>query len=100
VCRYVSQLAIARRKEPSLVLTHFPISLLQPRTIERKIIYFVCFLSRYAPAMVFDPVEPFAAATYSRMASVPAALLPTLVPLPPEYEVATDTGNRTLWYVV
>lgn len=49
--------------------------------------------------MIVDPVEAFATAT-SKLATSSVAPVPTVVPSLPEYESATDTGNRTLWYVL
>ena len=49
--------------------------------------------------MIVDPVQAFATATSGLLASSSVAPLPTVVPSLPEYEVATDAGNRTLWYV-
>lgn len=49
--------------------------------------------------MIVDPVEAFATHTSSLLASSSVAPIPTVVPSLPEYESATDTGNRTLWYV-
>jgi len=49
--------------------------------------------------MIVDPVQAFATATSGLLASSSVAPLPTVVPSLPEYEKATDTGNRTLWYV-
>ena len=50
--------------------------------------------------MIVDPVQAFATATSGLLATSSVAPLPTVVPSLPEYEKATDTGNRTLWYVV
>lgn len=47
--------------------------------------------------MIVDPVQAFATATSAATSSV--SPIPTVVPSLPEYESATDTGNRTLWYV-
>lgn len=48
--------------------------------------------------MIVDPVEAFAQATGAAMASsTPVAPIPTVVPTPPVYEMATDTGKRALW---
>lgn len=49
--------------------------------------------------MIVDPVQAFASATSGLVASSSVAPIPTVVPSLPEYEKATDTGNRTLWYV-
>ena len=49
--------------------------------------------------MIVDPVQAFATATSGLLATSSVAPLPTVVPSLPEYEKATDTGNRTLWYV-
>ena len=50
--------------------------------------------------MIVDPVEAFKKTT----ATVPiptssVAPVPTVVPSLPEYQTASETGNRTLWYV-
>jgi bacteriorhodopsin len=49
--------------------------------------------------MIVDPVQAFATATSGLLASSSVAPLPTVVPSLPEYQKATDTGNRTLWVV-
>jgi len=49
--------------------------------------------------MIVDPVQAFATATSGLLATSSVAPLPTVVPSLPEYEKATDTGNRTLWVV-
>ena len=44
--------------------------------------------------MIIDPVQALAAVATS------VGPLPTVVPVPSvEYQEATDSGNRTLWYV-
>jgi hypothetical protein len=50
--------------------------------------------------MIVDPVQAFATATSGLLASSSVAPLPTVVPSLPEYETSTDSGNRTLWYVL
>ena len=50
--------------------------------------------------MIVDPVQAFATATSGLLATSSVAPLPTVVPSLPEYETSTDSGNRTLWYVL
>jgi len=46
--------------------------------------------------MIVDPVQAFATAV-APMATSSVAPVPTVVPSLPEYVVAGDAGNRTLW---
>jgi hypothetical protein len=48
--------------------------------------------------MIVDPVQAFATATVP-LATSSVAPVPTVVPSLPEFEKATETGQRTLWYV-
>ncbi|KAF2770037.1 family A G protein-coupled receptor-like protein [Teratosphaeria nubilosa] len=51
--------------------------------------------------MIVDPVEAFTKATATLPLTSPTAVdpIPTIHPNLPEYEKATETGNRTLWVV-
>lgn len=48
--------------------------------------------------MIVDPVQAFATASVP-LATSSVAPVPTVVPSLPTYEKASETGNRTLWYV-
>ena len=50
--------------------------------------------------MIVDPVQALASATVAiAKATASVSPLPTIVPSLPEYQDATETGTRTLWYV-
>jgi len=51
--------------------------------------------------MIIDPVQALAQATgtFMEAAKSSVAPIPTVVPSLPEYQTASETGTRTLWYV-
>jgi hypothetical protein len=46
--------------------------------------------------MIIDPVQAMATATLP-LTKTTATPLPTVVPSLPEYQTASETGERTLW---
>lgn len=48
--------------------------------------------------MIVDPVQAFATGTIP-LATSSVSPIPTVVPSLPEYQDASETGKRALWYV-